>query len=159
MAGFKVITEARTECATAKLHLMSTVRFTARSAQETRSKRAPQWNAICVAPKGNGLSRADGHNAVLISLSRCRRMWTIGSTLQPHRGRQDRLGSVRAVVRLFPEGYRWRIAAYTIANRENSWLCRGGSSSLAFPGVHPETLRRKPPSTRRGETGWTSMPA
>jgi Cdc6-like AAA superfamily ATPase len=38
-------------------------------------------------------------------------------------------------------------------------LCRGGSSSLTFPGVHPETLRREPPSTRRGETGWTSMPA
>jgi hypothetical protein len=43
--------------------------------------------------------------------------------------------------------------------RENPRLCRGGSSSLTFPGVHPETLRREPPSTRRGETGWTSMPA
>jgi hypothetical protein len=41
--------------------------------------------------------------------------------------------------------------------RENPRLCRGGSSSLTFPGVHPETLQGEPPSTRRGETGWTSM--
>jgi multimeric flavodoxin WrbA len=45
------------------------------------------------------------------------------------------------------------------SNRENPRLCRGGSSSLTFPGVHPETLRREPPSTRKGETGWTSMTA
>src|ERR1035441_2229076 len=42
---------------------------------------------------------------------------------------------------------------------ENPRLCRGGSSSLTFPGVHPETLRREPPSTPQGETGWTSMQA
>ncbi len=47
----------------------------------------------------------------------------------------------------------------TYCQRENPRLCRGGSNSLTLPGVHPETLRREPPSTRRGETGWTSMPA
>jgi len=43
--------------------------------------------------------------------------------------------------------------------REFPRLCRGGSSSLTFPGVHPETLRGEPPSTHQGETGWTSMKA
>jgi hypothetical protein len=50
-------------------------------------------------------------------------------------------------------------AVVTYYQRENPRLCRGGSSSLTFPGVHPETLQREPPSTRRGETGWTSMQA
>src|ERR1039458_6670879 len=35
---------------------------------------------------------------------------------------------------------------------ESPRLCRGGSSSLTFPGVHPETLRREPPSTDRKST-------
>ena len=43
--------------------------------------------------------------------------------------------------------------------REFPRLCRGGSNSLTFPGVHPETLRVEPPSTHQGETGWTSMKA
>jgi len=47
----------------------------------------------------------------------------------------------------------------TLMYREFPRLCRGGSSSLTFPGVHPETLRGEPPSTHQGETGWTSMKA
>jgi len=46
-----------------------------------------------------------------------------------------------------------------LISREFPRLCRGGSSSLTFPGVHPETLRGEPPSTHQGETGWTSMRA
>jgi hypothetical protein len=62
----------------------------------------------------------------------------------------------------------WRAKIRCLHNRasplsysqwENPRLCRGGSSSLTFPGVHPETLRREPPSTPQGETGWTSMQA
>jgi hypothetical protein len=49
--------------------------------------------------------------------------------------------------------------SYCYSQWENPRLCRGGSSSLTFPGVHPETLRREPPSTPQGETGWTSMQA
>ena len=57
-------------------------------------------------------------------------------------------------------GFPWRVnVASYYYQREIPRLCRGGSRSLTFPGVHPETLRREPPSTRRGETGWTSMPA
>jgi hypothetical protein len=52
-----------------------------------------------------------------------------------------------------------QVYGHPITKKENPRLCRGGSNSLTFPGVHPETLRREPPSTRRGETGWTSMPA
>jgi|GEM_PF-1092876 len=46
-----------------------------------------------------------------------------------------------------------------LISREFPRLCRGGSNSLTFPGVHPETLRCEPPSTHQGETGWTSMKA
>jgi hypothetical protein len=46
-----------------------------------------------------------------------------------------------------------------LISREFPRLCRGGSRSLTFPGVHPETLRGEPPSTHQGETGWTSMKA
>jgi hypothetical protein len=49
--------------------------------------------------------------------------------------------------------------ARAYCQRENPRLCRGGSNSLTFAGVHPETLQREPPSTQRGETGWTSMQA
>jgi len=51
------------------------------------------------------------------------------------------------------------LASAGLMYREFPRLCRGGSSSLTFPGVHPETLRGEPPSTHQGETGWTSMKA
>jgi uroporphyrinogen decarboxylase len=38
-------------------------------------------------------------------------------------------------------------------------LCRGGSKSLTVPGVHPGNSLREPRSTRKGESGWTSMKA
>src|SRR5271157_5691760 len=38
-------------------------------------------------------------------------------------------------------------------------LCRGGTRSLTDPGVHPRNSWREPRSTRKGETGWTSMKA
>src|ERR1035437_657234 len=41
----------------------------------------------------------------------------------------------------------WKEPKYLYSQWENPRLCRGGSSSLTFPGVHPETLRREPPST------------
>src|SRR5215813_12570817 len=40
---------------------------------------------------------------------------------------------------------------FTSLQREAPRLCRGGSSSLTFPGVHRDTPRREPPSTRKGE--------
>ena len=47
----------------------------------------------------------------------------------------------------------------TLIQREFPRLCRGGSKSLTVPGVHPRNSYREPRSTRRGETGWTSMKA
>ncbi len=38
-------------------------------------------------------------------------------------------------------------------------LCRGGTRSLTDTGVHPRNSWREPRSTRKGETGWTSMKA
>jgi len=38
-------------------------------------------------------------------------------------------------------------------------LCRGGTQSLTDTGVHPRNSEREPRSTRKGETGWTSMKA
>jgi hypothetical protein len=55
------------------------------------------------------------------------------------------------------QGTELQLVGYS--NRENPRLCRCGSSSLTILGVHPETLRREPPSARRGKTGWTSMTA
>jgi hypothetical protein len=51
------------------------------------------------------------------------------------------------------------VAPTRLISREFPRLCRGGSSSLTFPGVHPETLRCEPPSTHQGESGWTNMKA
>jgi hypothetical protein len=34
-----------------------------------------------------------------------------------------------------------------------------GRPPVTVTGVHPETSNREPPSTRRGESGWTSMKA
>jgi hypothetical protein len=48
---------------------------------------------------------------------------------------------------------------FALIPREFPRLCRGGSRSLTIPGVHPETHYREPRSTRKGETGWTSMKA
>jgi hypothetical protein len=47
------------------------------------------------------------------------------------------------------EGKEKRLSLGVYYQRENPRLCRGGSSSLTFSGVHPETLQREPPSTRR----------
>ena len=38
-------------------------------------------------------------------------------------------------------------------------LCRGGTRSLTDTGVHRRNSWREPRSTRKGETGWTSMKA
>src|SRR5271157_110342 len=46
-----------------------------------------------------------------------------------------------------------------LMKREFPRLCRGGTRSLTDPGVHPRNSRREPRSTRKGETGWTSMKA
>ncbi len=45
------------------------------------------------------------------------------------------------------------------SNRENPRLCRGGSRSLTYSGVAPETPRREPPSKRQGATGWMNSRA
>src|SRR5271157_787690 len=49
--------------------------------------------------------------------------------------------------------------AQALMKREFPRLCRGGTRSLTDPGVHPRNSRREPRSTRKGETGWTSMKA
>jgi hypothetical protein len=38
-------------------------------------------------------------------------------------------------------------------------LCRGDVHSLTYPEVRPETLKREPPSTCKGESEWTSLKA
>ena len=50
-------------------------------------------------------------------------------------------------------------AAYLLMKWEFPRLCRGGTRSLTDTGVHPRNSRREPRSTRKGETGWTSMKA
>jgi len=46
-----------------------------------------------------------------------------------------------------------------LIHREFPRLCRGGIRSLTNTGVHPRNSIREPPSTRKGEPGWTSMRA
>jgi CheY-like chemotaxis protein len=54
---------------------------------------------------------------------------------------------------------RFKLPVVFLIHREFPRLCRGGIRSLTNTGVHPRNSRREPPSTRKGEPGWTSMRA
>ena len=51
------------------------------------------------------------------------------------------------------------MAVQSLANNGDPRLCRGGSRSLTFPGVHRGNSDREPPSTRKGDPRWTSTKA
>src|ERR1017187_3298902 len=103
----------------------------------------------------------------IISIPSRRSSVPLGPLSQPDDAKQDYRTPARGARSRMEEPL-WRAKIRCLHNRasplsysqwENPRLCRGGSSSLTFPGVHPETLRREPPSTPQGETGWTSMQA
>jgi hypothetical protein len=81
---------------------------------------------------------------------------TLGTSVRHCSGPAELLGEVNRSLIGRSDGFATCLA---LMYREFPRLCRGGSSSLTFPGVHPETLRGEPPSTHQGETGWTSMKA
>ena len=55
-------------------------------------------------------------------------------------------------------GMKHRVDSGIYLEQENPRLCRGGSRSLTFQGLSiAETSSREPPSTRKEESGWTSM--
>ena len=89
-------------------------------------------------PLNNGLARAAPESAEARSLwAAYLRTWT-------------RWNHVRTAASL-------AAAALLFINVETPRLCRGGSRSLTFPGVHRGDSTREPPSTRRGVPRWTSM--